>query len=131
MGTFALTQLMSSRVKAFVICAGGVATRAGDIATRAGGIATCAGIDAAMMLGADAAQLGTAFLACEESGASHEHRKLPPFPIQSWFVSHLKQAAMAAKRTDLVSLWWGQIAPNLKFRTVTQLMQSLTEVPFR
>lgn len=40
----------------------------------AGGIADGRGIAAALSLGASAAQLGTAFLACEESGASPLHR---------------------------------------------------------
>ena len=78
--------------------------------------------------------MGTAFLACEESGTTKEHRgilfsgrtysttltraytgrlargmpnrlvevmtahagQLPPFPVQAWFVSRLKQAAVDA-----------------------------------
>jgi nitronate monooxygenase len=153
MGTFALTQLVADRVKAPVIAAGGIADRRG--------------IHAALALGAHAAQIGTAFLACEESGTTDAHRallfsdraehttltraftgrlargltnrwteemgprvaELPPFPIQSWFVSQLKAAAIAAGRTDLVSLWAGQIAPNLRHRTATQLMTSFLEEP--
>ncbi|HEY3739202.1 MAG TPA: nitronate monooxygenase [Bryobacteraceae bacterium] len=41
----------------------------------AGGIADARGIIAAFALGADAVQMGTAFLPCEESGASHLHRQ--------------------------------------------------------
>jgi nitronate monooxygenase len=151
MGTFALTQLVADRVKVPVITAGG--------------IADARGVRAAFALGAQAAQIGTAFLACEESGASDEHRallfserakrttltrsftgrlarglenrwtlevgprvaELPPFPMQSWFTSQLKIAAVAAQRTDLVSLWSGQIAPNLRHHTATQLMHTLTQ----
>ena len=149
MGTLALVQLVSGRVKAPVIAAGG--------------IADARGIHAVMALGAQAAQIGTAFLACDESGTTPEHREvlfsdraqqttltrafsgrlargvrnrwteemgpriaeLPPFPIQGWFVSQLRPAAIAAGRTDLVSLWSGQIAPNLRHRTAEALMQSL------
>ncbi|NMO16028.1 nitronate monooxygenase [Pyxidicoccus fallax] len=148
MGTLALTPLVADRVKAPVISAGGI----GD----------GRGIKAVLTLGAQAAQLGTAFLACEESGASPAHRaalfsdqsehtaltraftgrlarglrnrwsdevgrvaQLPPFPIQSWFASQLKPAAIQAGRTDLVSLWSGQIAPNLRHRTTPALMESL------
>lgn len=42
----------------------------------AGGIADGRGIAAAMMLGAQGVQIGTAFLACEESAASELHRAL-------------------------------------------------------
>ena len=41
----------------------------------AGGIGDARGVVAAMALGAEAVQMGTAFLACEESGASPLHRQ--------------------------------------------------------
>ncbi len=41
----------------------------------AGGIADARGIVAAFSLGAEGVQIGTAFLACEESGASAAHRR--------------------------------------------------------
>lgn len=59
-GTFALVQILRGRVKAPVIAAGGVAD--------------AAGIRTTMQLGAQAAQLGTAFLACAESGTTDAHR---------------------------------------------------------
>ncbi len=146
-GTFALTQLVAPRVKAPVVAAGGIADG------RA--------IRAALTLGAQAAQLGTAFLACAESGASQGHREALfsdqaqhtiltrtftgrlarglrnrwteemraaplPFPVQSWFMARLRPACVAAGRTDLMSLWSGQIAPNLRHRSVPELMRALT-----
>ena len=41
----------------------------------AGGIADARGVVAALALGAEAVQIGTVFLACEESGASRLHRE--------------------------------------------------------
>lgn len=149
MGTFALTQLVSARVKAPVIAAGGIADGAG--------------VCAALMLGAQAAQIGTAFLACEESGTTQEHRAIllsdkaqdtvltrafsgrlargvrnrwtdeiapklgtiAPFPVQNWFMAQLRPAAVKAGRSDLVSLWAGQVSPNLKHRNAGALMDSL------
>lgn len=148
MGTLALVPQVVDRVKAPVVAAGGI----GD----------ARGVRAALALGAGAAQLGTAFLACEESGASPEHKELllsdraertqltraftgrlarglvnrwveevgprqdlAPFPVQSWYASKLKAAAARAGRTDLVSLWGGQVAPVLKHRTAPALMQTL------
>ncbi len=150
-GTFALTQLVAPRVTAPVIAAGGIVDHRGLRAARA--------------LGADGVQVGTAFLACEESGAAPAHRELlfgertqrtvltrafsgrlarglsnrwtdewtarsnelPPFPVQSWFVSKLRPAALAAGCTDCISLWGGQAAPNLRHRTAATLMQHLLE----
>ena len=157
MGTFALTQLVSDRVKAPVVAAGGIVDGRG--------------VRAALALGAQAAQLGTAFLACEESAASPEHRAalfgeraasttltrsfsgrlargmrnrwtremaghdadFAAYPLQSYFTGQLKQAARGladhsvsvAARTELVSLWAGQAAPNLRHRTAAALMDAL------
>jgi nitronate monooxygenase len=51
----------------------------GDMVTvpviAAGGIADARGVIAALALGAEAVQMGTVFLACEESGASRLHRE--------------------------------------------------------
>jgi len=149
MGTFTLVQLVADRVKTPVIAAGG--------------IADARGVHAAQALGASAAQVGTAFLACAESGADGRHREklfsadardttltrsfsgrlarglrnrwstefehapgaILPFPVQSWFASGLRAAALAAGRDDLISLWGGQIAPNLKHRRAADVMEAL------
>ena len=60
LGVFALTRLLVSRISVPVIAAGGVMD--GD------------GIAAMLDLGAEAAQLGTAFIACPESSADTFHR---------------------------------------------------------
>ncbi len=61
-GTFVLVQLMREKIKTPIIAAGGIATGKG--------------IAAALTLGADAAQIGTAFLAVDESGALPIHRQM-------------------------------------------------------
>ena len=61
-GSFVLVQQVRDRVSIPVIAAGGIAS--GN------------GIAAALALGADGVQIGTAFLACEESAAPSFHRDL-------------------------------------------------------
>jgi nitronate monooxygenase len=61
-GTFALVPLVADKIRVPVIAAGGIADGRGVVA--------------ALTLGADAVQIGTAFLACDESGASPLHRRL-------------------------------------------------------
>lgn len=60
-GTFSLVPQIVDLVSAPVVAAGG--------------IADARGIVAALALGAEGVQIGTAFLACEESGASARHRQ--------------------------------------------------------
>ena len=60
-GTFSLVPQIVDLVSAPVVAAGG--------------IADARGIVAALALGAEGVQIGTAFLACEESGASAPHRE--------------------------------------------------------
>jgi len=61
-GTFVLLQLVREKVKIPVIAAGGIATGKG--------------VTAALALGASAAQIGTAFLAVEESNALPIHKEM-------------------------------------------------------
>jgi len=60
-GTFALVRLIASRVSTPVVAAGGIMDGAG--------------IAAALALGAQAVQMGTAFLPCPESGAPRVHKE--------------------------------------------------------
>src|SRR5712675_706387 len=61
-GTFSLVPQISDTVDVPVIAAGG--------------IADARGVVAAMVLGAEAVQMGTVFLACEESGTNPLHRQV-------------------------------------------------------
>jgi nitronate monooxygenase len=150
-GTFVLLQLIKEKIKAPIIAAGGIANGRG--------------IAAALTLGADAVQVGTAFLACEESGALPIHRQLLfseaakytllsraftgrlgrgiatrlakevaeqekyflPFPLQTTFMSGLREAALEQLKFDMVMFWSGQVAPILKHRKASLLFRSLIE----
>lgn len=150
-GTFVLVQLIKDKVKTPVIAAGGIANGKG--------------VAAALTLGADAAQIGTAFLATEESNATDIHRQMLfsdaakyttlsraftgrlgrgitsrlakdllnkekgflPFPLQTQFMSHIRQAAIAQEKWDMVLFWGGQIAPILKHKKAGELMRSILE----
>ncbi len=61
-GTFVLLQLIKEKVKTPIIAAGGIANGKG--------------VAAALALGADAVQIGTAFLACDESNATVVHKQM-------------------------------------------------------
>jgi nitronate monooxygenase len=61
-GTFVLLQLIKEKVKTPVIAAGGIANGKG--------------VAAALTLGADAAQIGTAFLVTDESNATALHKQM-------------------------------------------------------
>jgi nitronate monooxygenase len=54
-----------------------------------------------------------------------EERALPPYPVQNWLMQQFRKQALAAGRTDMVSLWSGQGAPLLKHRRARVLMEAL------
>lgn len=78
----------------------------------AGGIADGRGVAAALALGADAAQIGTAFLACDESAAGPLHREALFSPL--------------AHRTALTRGFSGRLARGLR-NPMLELLQSHPE----
>ncbi len=80
----------------------------------AGGIGDARGIPAAFALGAEGVQMGTAFLACEESGASTLHRKA----ILSG----------QAKETALTRGFTGRLARGIRNRLLDELNQKGVEI---
>ena len=146
MGTFALVQLVAPRVKAPVIAAGGIvdakgvraALALGAQAVQVGtGFLACAESGTtdqhrAALFSPDAHHtvLTRAFTGRLSRGLKNRltaemPQMLAPYPVQSWFAGHLKAAAHKQGRIDLVSIWGGQIAPNLKHRTAAALMAEL------
>jgi nitronate monooxygenase len=75
----------------------------------AGGIGDARGIIAALALGADGVQMGTAFLACEESGASAHHR-------------HALLSGQAS-RTALTKGFTGRLARGIENQLLADLNQ--------
>jgi nitronate monooxygenase len=80
----------------------------------AGGIGDARGIVAAFALGAEGVQMGTAFLACEESGASALHRNA------------LRSGQ--AKQTALTRGFTGRLARGIKNRLLDELNQKDIEI---
>lgn len=80
----------------------------------AGGIGDARGIIAALALGADGVQLGTAFLACDESGASEHHR-------------HAVLGGRAA-RTALTKGFTGRLARGIENQLLADLNRPGVEV---
>jgi nitronate monooxygenase len=79
----------------------------------AGGIGDARGIVAAFALGAEGVQMGTAFLACEESGANIHHRKA---------------LLSGAKQTALTRGFTGRLARGIKNRLLDELNQKDVEI---
>jgi len=100
-GTLALTRLLVREVRVPVVAAGGIMDGAG--------------IAAILALGAQAAQLGTAFIPCPESGASPVH----------------KQALLAAREDDtrITEKFSGKPARGLVNRFMTEMAQA-PQLPF-
>nr|WP_199158191.1 nitronate monooxygenase [Pedobacter sp. ASV2] len=96
-GTFALIQQIKAKIKVPVIAAGGI--------TNGKGIA------AALTLGADAVQLGTAFLACDESNASPIHKSLL---LSENVVPTVLSKSMTGRMGRMIS---NRIAENVSFDT--------------
>ena len=80
----------------------------------AGGIADARGVIAALALGAEAVQMGTAFLTCEESGASRIHREA------------LLQGQ--AEYTGLTKAFTGRLARGIQNRLMSELEQERAEI---
>src|SRR5882762_45912 len=99
-GTFSLVPQIADRVNLPVIAAGG--------------IADARGVVAAMVLGAEAVQMGTVFLACEESGASSLHRQ----------ALRKKEAG----QTALTKGFTGRLARGIHNRLLEELNQAGTAI---
>jgi nitronate monooxygenase len=80
----------------------------------AGGIADARGVVAALALGAEAVQIGTAFLACEESGAGVLHRE----------ALHGRKAG----HTALTKGFTGRLARGIHNRLIEELSKPGTEI---
>ncbi|WP_158821156.1 nitronate monooxygenase family protein [Granulicella sp. S156] len=80
----------------------------------AGGIGDARGIVAAFALGAEGVQMGTAFLACAESGANALHRKA--------------LLSGQAKQTALTRGFTGRLGRGIKNRLLDELNQKGTEI---
>jgi len=92
-GTFSLIPQVADAVKIPVIAAGGIA----DVR----------GVKAAFALGADAVQIGTAFLATQESGTSKVHRQ--------------KLFSKEARYTTLTKVFTGRLSRGIKNRLTEEL----------
>jgi nitronate monooxygenase len=80
----------------------------------AGGIGDARGVIAALALGAEAVQMGTVFLACEESGASRLHREA--------------LLGRKAGRTGLTKGFTGRLARGIRNRLMDELNAKGVEI---
>jgi len=100
-GTFSLVPQVADAVRIPVVAAGG--------------IADARGIAAALALGAQAVQIGTAFLGCEESNANPTHRDMLFSP--------------AARRTGLTRVFSGRLARGIENRLMRELQPYADRLP--
>jgi nitronate monooxygenase len=81
----------------------------------AGGIADARGIAAALALGAHGVQIGTAFLACDESAAAPVHRTMLFSP--------------EARYTGLTRVFSGRLARGIRNRLMDELQPHVPQLP--
>jgi len=99
-GLFALLPQVVDRVKVPVIAAGGIADGRG--------------VAAALALGASAVQVGTAFLACDESAADETYRDILFSP--------------RARETSLTRVFSGRLARTVRTRMLDELEREPVEI---
>ena len=137
-GTMPLVRIAVSEVQAPVVAAGG--------------IADASGIAAALALGAEGVQIGTAFLATDESGARAAHRAALRAGARRTTLTRAFSGRLARgipnrltelaahepypyqgrllaplTGTDLAAMWCGQAAPLLEHRSAAALFAALTD----
>lgn len=100
-GTFSLIPQVADAVRIPVIAAGG--------------IADARGVAAALALGAQGVQIGTAFLACEESNAGATHR-------EALFSAE-------ARDTGLTRVFSGRLARGIRNRLMDELAPHASQLP--
>lgn len=100
-GTFTLIQQITKRVKTPVVAAGGIINKKG--------------VEAVMKFGAAGVQVGTAFLACEESGADDAYRSI--------------LFSERAKNTSLTKNFTGRLARGISGE-ISENLKDITVLPF-
>ncbi|NJM08371.1 2-nitropropane dioxygenase, partial [Candidatus Gracilibacteria bacterium] len=48
-----------------------------------------------------------------------------PYPAQGWIMQHIRKAALAQGRADLIAMWAGQSTRLLRHRTAAALLAAL------
>jgi len=114
-GTFALVPQVVDAVKIPVVAAGG--------------IADSRGVAAALTLGAHGAQIGTAFLACEESNAPPIHKEVLHGPLvgQTGLTTGFSGRLARTVLNGLAELYENPALPRLPYPLQGQLVGALRE----